>query len=218
MRNLSGLQDIAIAEAFLFDLRAQGVPGKPPRLLETDRENALLFALPRRPYTDLVMTFPLVDAGGRWNTFWPLQLSFPLFMKNVIFQMGNVENDEVTRPGEIKRLQPEDNAKQLEVFPPAGRSYTLFRGTRADFLFDRADHVGVYEVRGDGQAQRSFAVNLLDARESNLEPRAELKIGAEKVVAGQTGRSVHDLWKWLAAAAFVLLLVEWTIYNRRAIL
>src|SRR5207302_8413168 len=107
MRNLTGLQDIAIAEAFLFDLRAPGVPGKPPRLLETDRENALLFALPRRPYTDLVMTFPLVDSGGRWNTFWPLHLSFPLFMKNVIFQMGNIEGDEMTRPGEIKRLRAE---------------------------------------------------------------------------------------------------------------
>ncbi len=216
MRNLSGLQDVAIAEGFLFDLRDPAVPGRPPRLLETDRENALLFTLARRPYTDLVMTFPLIDGNGRWNTFWPLQLSFPLFMKNVVFQMGNVEGDEVTRPGEIRRLRPEGNGKQLEVFPPAGRSYILSRGTRADFLFDRADRVGVYDVKSEDQAQRSFAVNLLDARESNLEPRAEFKIGAERVMAGATGRAVHELWKWLAVGAFVLLLAEWVLYNRRA--
>ena len=217
MRNLSGLQDVAIAEGFLFDLRENKLPGRPARLLETDREGSLLFPLARRPYTDLVMTFPLVDEAGRWNTFWPLQLSFPLFMKNVVFQLGNIESDESTKPGDVKRLRPEGNAERIEVFPPSGRSYTLNRGKRADFLFDHADRVGVYEVRADGETQRSFAVNLLDSTESDLQPRSEFKIGAERVAAGETGRTSHSLWKWLAGCAFVLLLLEWIIYNRRAV-
>lgn len=215
MRNLTGLQDVAIVNAFRFDLRDPKVPGRPPRLLETDRENALLFALTRRPYTDLVMTFPLVDDRGRWNTFWPLHLSFPLFMKNVVFQLGNVEGDEFTQPGQLKRLRPEGNSTRLEVLAPSGKSYTLNRGARADFLFDRIDRVGVYEVRRDGELQRQFAVNLLDPRESDLEPRAEFQVGAEKVAADATGRQARDLWKVLAVVAFVLLLAEWYVYTRR---
>jgi hypothetical protein len=215
MRNLTGLQDVAIADAFLFDLRDPKVPGRPPRLLETDRENALLFTLPRRPYTDLVMTFSLIDGAGRYNTFWPLHLSFPLFLKNVVFQLGNIEGDEPMQPGQIKRLRPEGNVIRLEVLTPAGKSYTLTRGGRADFLFDRLDQVGVYEVRHDGELLRQFAVNLLEARESNLEPRREFQVGSQQVEADTTTLQPRDLWKLLAVLAFVLLLVEWYVYTRR---
>jgi hypothetical protein len=193
------------------------VPGRPPRLLETDRENALLFTLPRRPYTDLVMTFALINRAGSWNTFWPLQLSFPLFLKKVVTQLGNVEGNESMQPGQLKRLRPEGGARRLDVLHPSGKSYTLYRGSRPDFTFDRADRVGVYEVRQEGELQRRFAVNLLDARESDLAPRSEFKVGAERVVAGETGRQTRHLWKILAAVAFVLLLVEWTIYYRRVV-
>ena len=79
---------------------------------------------------------------------------------------------------------------------------------RADFLFDRMDSVGLYAVRHDGATRQSFAVNLLDPGESDLSPRAEFNVGAERVAAGETGRRPHDLWKYLAAGAFLLLLVE----------
>jgi hypothetical protein len=146
-----------------------------------------------------------------------LDLSFPLFLKRVVFQLGNVEGYESMQPGQVKRLRAEGNATRLEVLHPSGKSYTLNRGLRADFLFDKVDQVGVYEVRQEGALQRRFAVNLLDAGESNLEPRAELKIGSRSVKAGETGRETLNLWKVLAVIAFVLLLVEWTIYNRRVV-
>ncbi len=216
MRGLSGLQDVGIAEAFLFDLRAPGVPGRPPRLLETDRENALLFTLPRRPFTDLVMTFPLVDGSGRWNTFWPLHLSFPLFLKNIVFQLGNIDADAAMQPGQVKRL-PAEGADSVTVIQPSGKSHTLTRHGRPDFLFDRVDSIGLYEVKRGDETLRHFAANLLDPVESDLRPRSEFRIGAEKVGVAETGRRTHELWKWLAAGAFILLLVEWIIYNRRAV-
>ena len=89
------------------------------------------------------------------------------------------------------------------------------RGNRADFLFDEANTVGPYEVRQDGEVQRLFVVNLLDARESDLKPRPDFRIGDENVVAGETGRRSHELWKVLTAVAFVLLLLEWFLYTRR---
>ena len=51
--------------------------------------------------------------------------------------------------------------------------------------------------------------------ESDLSPRAEFNVGAERVAAGETGRRPRDLWKFLAVGAFLLLLVEWYVYNRK---
>ncbi|MGL4550858.1 MAG: vWA domain-containing protein, partial [Gemmataceae bacterium] len=84
MRHLTGLNEIAFTGGFRFDLRAEGVPPRVPRLLEADRETALLFALPRRAFTDLVLTFPLVNDAGQWTTNWNLKLSFPVFLRNVL--------------------------------------------------------------------------------------------------------------------------------------
>jgi len=69
-------------------------------------------------------------------------------------------------------------------------------------------------TRDDG-AVRHFAVNLLDPNESNIEPRTEIKIGGEEVAAGQERRQPREVWKWIALAALVLLLVEWYVYNKR---
>lgn len=215
MRDLTGLQDIDVGKAFLFDLRARGVPGRPPRLLESDRENALLFALPRRSFTDLVMTFALVNDKGQWNTFWPLKLSFPLFLRNVLFTLGRVGGDETTQPGQAKRLRPDVSVSTIDVLAPEGKSSKLSRGSRPDFAFDKAERVGVYGVRWQGKTQRHFAVNLLDARESDLEPRGAFRVGSEDVRAGRTRKQPHDLWKGLALAALGLLLLEWYISNGR---
>src|SRR5262249_47367384 len=60
MRHLTGLDEIAFVGGFEFDLRAEGVPLRVPKLLESSGETALMFVLPRRAYRDLVLAFPLV--------------------------------------------------------------------------------------------------------------------------------------------------------------
>ena len=47
------------------------------------------------------------------------------------------------------------------------------------------DRVGIYRVQWENSTPRSFAVNLLDADESNIEPRPSVQIGAERQVSGQ---------------------------------
>ncbi|HLJ97781.1 MAG TPA: hypothetical protein VKU02_31760, partial [Gemmataceae bacterium] len=75
--------------------------------------------------------------------------------------------------------------------------------------------IGVYRVAWGGEWQRSFAVNLLDADESNIEPRTAIHIGAEQVVSDQERRQPRELWKWFVLLALGLLVAEWYIYNRR---
>jgi hypothetical protein len=58
-------------------------------------------------------------------------------------------------------------------------------------------------------------VNLLDAKESNLEPRTSIRIGKETIDDSETHIQAREIWKFVVVAALLLLLLEWYIYNRR---
>jgi hypothetical protein len=217
MRHLTALDEIAVGEAFRFDLRDQRVPPRTPKLLEADRENALMFALARRSYTDLVMTFPLVNAQGQWATNWNLKLSFPVFLRNVLFMLGDVSDaaaEENVQPGEVKSLRPDAAVKEVTVSDPAGAAEAIERGVQGDYLYKNTEQVGVYHARWDGGG-RAFAVNLLDADESNVQPREAVRLGSQEIPANQERGWSADTWKWGVLAALALLLLEWSFYHRR---
>jgi len=88
------------------------------------------------------------------------------------------------------------------------------RSAGADFLYKDTEEVGVYRAEWRG-GQRSFAVNLLDADESNVQPRDEVRIGNQSLAAGQSRRQTYETWKWVALAALLLLVLEWAVYHRR---
>jgi von Willebrand factor type A domain/Aerotolerance regulator N-terminal len=235
LRNLTTLWDVAVSEAFYFhltdNLSAAGklaylddkqkatkpLPGL-TRLLEATGDQPVLFTLARGSFTDLVMTFPLIDDKGGLATNWPLQLSFPLFMRNVLYVLGNVaeaDRERTVQPGEPMLLRPEADIKSVTIEPPKGPKVKLDRGNRPEFIFAGTDQLGPYKVVRDDGGVRHFAVNLLDGNESNIEPRTDIKIGGDEVSAGQERRQPREMWKWIALAALMLLLVEWYIYNRR---
>ena len=217
MRDLSGLDEIAFSQAFRFDLRDPKVPPRVPRLLEADRETALLFELPRRSFKDLVLTFPLVNDKGEWTTNWNLKLSFPVFLRNVLYQLGNVNDaaaEETIQPGQVKVLRPEGSPPRIEVAEPGKGSRAVARGSSVEFVYQNTEKIGVYQATWSGGG-RAFAVNLLDAEESNTQPRDEIKIGEQNIEADQTRLQSYDTWKWVALAALVLLVLEWAVYHRR---
>ena len=130
-------------------------------------------------------------------------------MRNVTYVLGNVSDaagEDRVQPGEVKTLRPDMAVKKIEVVGPGkdglpdpdGKAETLDRKGRPDFSFGDTDRVGVYEVRWDGKPQRNFAVNLLDAEESNIEPRMQIQIGQDSIAAGQSRGTPYDTWKWVA--------------------
>lgn len=236
LRHITTLWDVGISDAFPFDLKANlpeeargqfNFDGKRPekrtlppltRLLEARGDVPVLFTLPRGAFTDLVMTFPLINDKGDLSTDWPLQPSFPLFLRNVLLELGNVSEGmraATVRPGEPMVLRPEAAVRSLEVTPPGGKPEELKRGTRPEFIYGGADHVGLYRVKRDDGVEHSFAVNLLDPQESDIEPRPRFKVGEDTVAAGQERSQPRDLWKWIVLAGLGLLMVEWYVYNRR---
>ena len=236
LRHLTTLWDVVVNEAFRFDVKNDlsekakaelQLPETdarkrvlPPltRLIEAGAETPVLFILPRGSYTDLVMTFPLINNKGDLTTNWPLQPSFPLFLRNVLYHLGNVGDaigEDSVQPGEPMVLRPEAGVQWLKVTPPRGESVKLTKNQRADFTFGATDLLGVYQVARDDGGQRSFAVNLLDANESHIEPKPEIHIGNERFSKDQERKQPLELWKWIILLALILLMVEWYIYNRR---
>jgi hypothetical protein len=217
MRHLSGLDDIALGEAFRFDLKDPRVPSRTPRLLETGGETAVLFLLERRAFPDLVLTFPLINAKGEWATTWPLKLSFPVFLRNVLYQLGHVSDsaaEENVQPGQVKSLRPEAAVPIVDVWDPDGVKESVPRGVRADFSYKNTEIVGAYRAAWAG-GEAHFVVNLLDADESNIRPRDEVRIGSQTLASAPPRRQTYDTWKWAALAALVLLALEWAIWHRR---
>ncbi len=218
MRDLTGLDEIGFTGAFRFDLRDARVPARVPRLLEADRETALLFVLPRRAFQDLVLAFPLVNDRGEWTTTWNLKLSFPVFLRNVLYTLGNVSDsatEENVQPGDVKVLRPEGGVERIVVTDPDRKEWPLKRGSSMEFGYGDTNRVGVYLATWPGGG-RAFAVNLLDAEESNTQPRDEIKLGEQRIEAGQVRRQVYDTWKWVALGALLLLVLEWAVYHRKA--
>jgi hypothetical protein len=236
LRHITTLWEVGVTEAFRFDpkenladaarplFNLDGTePGKRAlpqltRLVEAGGDVPVLFTLTRGSYTDLVMAFPLLNDKGDLCTNWVLQPSFLLFLRNVLLVLGNVNEgmrEASVQPGEPVVLRPEAGVEWLEVTPPGGEPEKLTRGRRPDFIYANTDRVGLYKVVRDDSVRHEFAVNLLDARESDIEPRQRFKVGEDTVAAGSERARPHDLWKWLVLAALGLLLLEWYVYNRR---
>jgi hypothetical protein len=199
------------------------VPRNVPRLLETEGDVAVLFALPRGVFTDLVLTFPLVNDKGQYATNWYKKLSFPRFFRNVLYVLGKIRDGSAEKnvpPGEIIALQPSAAVKEVVVTLPDRKEIKLKSGPAGDFSYKDTEQVGVYQVDWKG-GQRLFAVNLHDpdeapdVDESDVQPRDEVRIGAQRLAASAGRNQTRETWKWVAVAALVLLVVEWGLYHRR---
>ena len=218
MKTLQALDEVDVAEAF----RLPDLPPRTQRLIEGSENLVLLAAIPRQAFTDLVLAFPLITNDNRWNTNWPLKVSFPLFLRNVIFALGNVRDagtEEPIRPGQVKVVRP-GGVQEILVTKPNDEVLRMDRGPRADFAVSATDQLGVYAVRwndaaGKGPQTRRFAVNLFDATESDIAVVEQVSIGSATVAAGEPRKAPRDLWKIPVILGLVVLALEWWIYNRR---
>jgi hypothetical protein len=194
---------------------------------------SLAFVVPREGYADAIVTFPLMD-GTAPNTTWFRYISFPLFILNSIQALGNVREgagDEVAEPGRPVVLHPETTSTSIKVAPLHGGSpEVLTRSPQGGFVYNNANKPGVYVAQWDLAGTLPFAVNLFDARESDLASRGlvpdgapeslqesyKIKIGASPVTGTPKPPAVKkDVWWYLALLALGVLLLEWYVYNRR---
>ncbi len=211
-RGLRDLYAVPIAET----AKLTNLPAGTERLIESDGNVVLLASVPRPPFTDLLLAFPILDDSGKWNTLWPLEPSFVLFMRNVIRTYGNVRDGiatEITRPGDTVTLRAPDG-NRITVTPPDGRVEVLDPGDRGEVAFADTTELGVYTATA-GTERMGFAVNLLDADESDLSPRPTVTVGSQTATSGDVRRPARELWKWAVLAALLAVLAEWWVYASR---
>ena len=177
------------------------------------------------PRTSLIIAGELGRQRLIWIGFdilesnWPLRISFPIFIANAVewLNPANVKGGQLlVKSGDAFRLplaRPETSAR---ITPPDGPPRTLTLETNAgEFVFGDTFKQGIYRLRL-GTNETVFCVNLLDAAESNIQPRDELKLGQYTRVAATTiQRANLELWRSIAALALALLIFEWWYYHRR---
>jgi len=150
---------------------------------------------------------------------WPLRVSFPIFLANVVRHLGGVQMSggaSRARPGSTITLEPPAGTDRVAVTYPDGREATVaVRSGRV--TFGDTGRCGVYRFDlGQGRTL-DYVVNLLDERESDIRPRESIEWQRETVPGTvRVAKENRELWPWLALLGLVVLIVEWYIYNRRA--
>lgn len=181
---------------------------------------------PRGGFLDLVLGFGMVsideEGNSLVNTDWPSSLSFPLFIQNLLVNLGGGGMFDATltrQPGDMVILKPRLPWPAVEIRDPARRTTRLTARDDGTFAYPRANQVGIYEViePETGTVDQLFPINLLDPRESDLTVVPSLEIGFSEV-GGERATlqpARKELWPWLVGLALVVLALEWLIYNRR---
>lgn len=185
---------------------------------------------PRQSFEDAALGFSIVgstdDGEERPITDWPRRKSFPVFIMNAVKYLGGSGSGSgmtSVRPGQtypIRTVLPVDT---VTVKTPSGQSLEVRREGQSVINFSQTNETGVYEVREGSGAKlgQQFAVNLFDARESDLYPAPVLPIGHDEIAAATkegTQAARKELWKWILIVGLAIVLFEWYIYNRRVYL
>ena len=154
----------------------------------------------------------------------PLRIAFPVLMANITDWLSPGRAFDAPaglQPGEPVAISPGAGATAVLVQKPDGTVWNASVSGEGALLFDESAQPGLYQVlvrdtSGDRPAGR-FAVNLFAPQESSIAPAASVQIGQRSVETpdqGDVGR--WEFWPWLAAAAFIVLIVEWWVHFRGA--
>ena len=151
---------------------------------------------------------------------WPFEPGFVLFCYNAAgflgMQLGGSQemNLKVGEPIVVEGLDGQITA----LIDGPDFSGTEIRSSSSGSLrFPGTDRAGTYRLSIGEQPARFFAVNLLDPKESNIEPVREIVLSGQPVQAEERdlSRANLPLWPFLVGLALILVCLEWIIYNRK---
>lgn len=184
------------------------------RVLATGQTGPIMAEVAAGGYRDVVVSFDVLQSN------WPLFVGFPVFMSNVMQQLGLnglTEDAGISyRTGQVAAL-PLTNAEQLDGLSYDGPERLQTRAISGQALLPMFQRVGVYQAAAEVQPPfNSLSVNLASPEESDIRPIEKIDIGtsAQQVVVEDT-QIRKEIWPWFAWAAFALLLIEWMYYTNR---
>jgi Ca-activated chloride channel family protein len=154
----------------------------------------------------------------------PLRVGFPLLLNNLVNWL--VPGTSGSLPATVPAGQPltilaPPQVEAILVTGPDGASRELpIEGGTA--RFEDADAPGVYQVTWAAEGQRwplgRFAVNASTPLESDIAPREQLPVAGVEGQALAANQPVRrEWWTVVAWAALVLLMLEWLVQYRGAL-
>lgn len=154
------------------------------------------------------------------NSDFVLRVAWPLFVLNAINDFVEEDTGYVSsfRTGEVWRVPAPSGAEIATLEDPSGKRRTIpVKEGRAVYLGDQA---GFYKLIVGSEPEATttaFAANLIDADESQIEPKKQLELAGRPAtaVAGFTPGVRREIWIYLVMAIVVVSVIEWITYHRR---
>jgi len=186
--------------------------GKPQVLAAALTGEPLLVALDRPEGKVVILTVNL-DKGDL-----PLRTAFPILVTNTLnwFSGGRGELREALATGSITEVALPQTSDSYLLRGPDGQTRKLPPGV-ARTTVGPLDQCGVWSIvtdAPDAKPVQEIACNLANREESDLRPPAELpSLGEEP--ARTLGFAGRPIWFYLLAVAWLLIGLEWYLYQRR---
>jgi len=174
-------------------------------LLES-RQTGLMYAYQKSGLRAVFLGFDLI------NSDLPLRVAFPVMMSN-IFQWLHpnklrVSSRQITA-GEPFTIELETGVKKFSIRTPSGE-WEKYEGASTPFQYTGTGEVGIYSVI-EGDKWRDFAVNLLNAKESDIRgftPPAKAE-GTPETPSTEPVSAELALWVLFLLTAAASLILEW---------
>lgn len=148
---------------------------------------------------------------------FPLKSAYPLFVSRALEWLNSGRGARLEQPartGDIVSLPASARSGTLVVRTPDGEGVSV-RAVGGEARLDATTRAGLYRYRLAG-VEREFALNLLDAVESDIRPRAQSSAAPVDVVPEAAAVVETALWRWLALLVFVVLAIEWGVRPRES--
>jgi hypothetical protein len=225
LRNVS-LSEVSVLRA------ARVVPGPWARIAVDSEGGPLLLAGEQNGRRIVVLAFDLNLSD------LPLQVAWPLLLSNIMNYLAPDTGAEAAQlaPGEPLALRVDPSITEVRLTLPDGTrlstesggvfsSGPLLQIQNEQLVYADTDMPGVYTLEefrdGNLEARHRYAVNVFAPDESRLAPQPELAVpqasGLQTAVTrDREGR--QEFWRWLAALALVVLMVEWLVYQRNGLI
>ncbi|HEX6212136.1 MAG TPA: VWA domain-containing protein [Methylomirabilota bacterium] len=170
----------------------------------------LIYALEEQDRKAIIVGFDL------FKTDFPLRVAFPLILSNTLRWLHPAALDQASlqlAAGQPILLPVPHGIASATVTTPSGRTVDA-PITRGAVSFTETDEVGLYTL-STGRGDLRVAVNLMDADESNLEPRPLPAPAGPSPEAAAPIPVQRELWPLFVLIAVGLLLLEGLLYWRR---
>lgn len=194
--------------------RRIGIPDWGSAVLE-DEHGPLLIAGEKGNQRIVMFSFDVHDSDI------PLKVDFPILIQNILAWLlpQGAEQNANYYAGQEVEIHTIPGVQKIRVTTPSGKEVSM-DPTHSLVTFNGAYEVGVYKVRQDAESgilqetrEKYFTVHIPTRSESDLRPGQafdNVEYGFRQAVP-----AVHmrELWKYLAWALLVVILLEWWVYQ-----